>query len=62
VTVGPPIDLLIYAPGELRITHHRRFDENDPHLMQTRRQWEQVLRRAVHELPPITFGESRAAS
>jgi putative proteasome-type protease len=60
VTVGPPIDLIAYAPGELRVARHRRFEENDPHLMQTRRQWEQVLRRAVQELPLVTFGKEVA--
>jgi putative proteasome-type protease len=57
VTVGPPIDLIAYHPDELKITRHRRFMENDPHLQQTRKQWEQVLRRAVHELPLVTFEE-----
>ena len=61
VTVGPPIDMVAYHPGELAIRRHRRFSENDPHLLQTRRQWEQVLRRAIHEMPLIAFdgqGES----
>src|SRR5947209_10674183 len=34
VTVGPPIDLMTYAAGDLRLTRHRRFTENDPHLLQ----------------------------
>src|SRR5947209_14047903 len=55
VTVGPPIDLIAYTAGELRICRHRRFPENDPHLLATRRQWEQVLRRAVQELPLVAF-------
>jgi putative proteasome-type protease len=62
VTVGPPIDLVAYATNELRITRHRRFEDNDPHLLQTRRQWDQVLRRAVHELPLVTFGEESLIS
>jgi putative proteasome-type protease len=63
VTVGPPIDLIAYAADELKITRHRRFPENDEHLLKTRQQWEQVLRRAVHELPLVKFdGEAGAAS
>ena len=57
VTVGPPIDLMAYPADELRLTRYRRFEENDPHLLQTRRQWEQVLRRAIHEMPLVTFDE-----
>jgi putative proteasome-type protease len=62
VTVGPPIDLVAYTAGELRINRYRHFEENDPDLLQTRRQWEQVLRRAVHELPLITFGHDHSAA
>ena len=58
VTVGPPIDLIAYPAGELKLTRHRRFNENDPHLVQTRKQWEQVLRRAIHEMPLVTFEDN----
>jgi putative proteasome-type protease len=57
VTVGPPIDLLVYATGELTISHHRRFDAQDPDLRDIRAQWEQALRKAVLELPEIRFGD-----
>lgn len=55
VTVGPPIDLLVYARDELDIVRQRRFAENDPDLLNVRLQWEQTLRRAVLELPAIAF-------
>jgi putative proteasome-type protease len=55
VTVGPPIDLLVYAADGLRITHHRRFDAQDPELRDIRAQWEQALRKAVLELPEVRF-------
>src|SRR6202035_1270636 len=32
VTVGPPIDLLVYAADELRISRYRRFGAKDPDL------------------------------
>lgn len=53
VTVGPPIDLMIYERDNLEITRHRRFAEEDPALVDIRAQWEQALRRAIQELPPI---------
>ncbi len=62
VTVGPPIDLLIYKRNELGLPFHRRFTERDPDLMAIHSQWEQALRRAVQELPPIRFGESPCAA
>ena len=57
VTVGPPIDLLLYATDELRISRHRRFDAQDPDLREIRAQWEQALRKGVLELPEIRFAQ-----
>jgi putative proteasome-type protease len=53
VTVGPPIDLMIYGTNELQITRHRRFLENDLDLRNIHMLWEQALRKAVQELPLI---------
>jgi putative proteasome-type protease len=58
VTVGPPIDLLVYTRDELRITRQRRFLDKDPDLLAIHAQWEQSLRKAVQELPPVRFDES----
>lgn len=55
VTVGPPIDLLIYARDELRINRHRRLAERDPDLAAIHEQWEQALQQAVQALPPLRF-------
>jgi putative proteasome-type protease len=55
VTVGPPIDLLVYCRDELAVSRHRRFTDRDPDLMAIHAQWEQALRRAVQELPTIRF-------
>lgn len=57
VTVGPPIDLMVYGRDELGVSRHRRLSERDPDLLAIRGQWEQALRRAVQELPPIKFGD-----
>jgi len=53
VTVGPPIDLLVYSGGELDVTRQRRFPENDPDLIKIRTRWQQALRHAVARLPNI---------
>jgi putative proteasome-type protease len=57
VTVGPPIDLVIYSADALQITHHRRFGPDDPDLRAIHIQWEQALRKAVQELPAVRFEE-----
>jgi putative proteasome-type protease len=56
VTVGPPVDLLVYTRDELGISRQRRFIDTDPELIAVHSQWEQALRRAVQELPPVRFG------
>jgi putative proteasome-type protease len=55
MTVGPPIDLVVYAAGELEIRRQWRFDATDPQLRAIRTQWEQALRQAVQGLPAIQF-------
>jgi putative proteasome-type protease len=57
VTVGPPIDLVVYKANELCIRQHRRFVAKDPDLREIQMQWEHALRKAVLELPTIAFDE-----
>lgn len=57
VTVGPPIDLLVYGADELRVGRYRRFSAKDPDLREIHMQWEHALRKAVLELPEISFGQ-----
>src|SRR5918992_1496366 len=47
VTVGPPIDMLVYGANELDVTRQRKFPENDPDLIKIRTRWQQALRQAV---------------
>jgi len=55
VTVGPPIDLVLYRRDSLEITRYRRFNAMDPDLTVIHTSWEQALRRAVEQLPEIHF-------
>ncbi len=61
VTVGPPIDLLVYARDSLKIDRRRRFAERDPDLAAIHHQWEQALRQAVQALPPVRFDDGEPA-
>ena len=60
VTVGPPIDLTVYARDELHISRYRCFDAKDHDLRDIQTRWEQTLRKGVLELPEIRFGDSVA--
>jgi putative proteasome-type protease len=55
ITVGPPIDLVVYEKDSLEITRYRRFTHKDPDLLTIQNQWEESLRRAAQALPIIEF-------
>jgi putative proteasome-type protease len=55
VTVGPPIDLLLYRKDSFTIDRHRRLGSSDRDLMLIHASWELSLRRAVEQLPEIEF-------
>jgi len=57
VTVGPPIDLVVYKADDLRVARYRRFTAKDPDLQRIHLQWEHALRKAVLELPEVAFEE-----
>jgi putative proteasome-type protease len=61
VTVGPPIDLLVYGADELEATRYRRFEETDPDWQKIRNRWQQALRGAVARLPNLRFRPKHAA-
>jgi putative proteasome-type protease len=55
VTVGPPIDLLLYKKNAFTVTQYRRLSAYDHDLNLIHASWEQSLRRAVEQLPEIHF-------
>lgn len=60
VTVGPPIDLLLYRKDSLVIDRYRRLSASDPDLTLIHASWESSLRRAVEQLPEIDFARQPA--
>ncbi len=55
ITVGPPVELLVYRNDSLDLNCYRRFKADDLELQTIHAQWEQSLRRAVEDLPDIRF-------
>ena len=51
LTVGPPIDLLIYAKDSLGAGRHLHMAEDDPLAHQISELWNQALMRGLEELP-----------
>ena len=55
VTVGPPIEMIIYRNDSLQFDNYRSFPADDPELLTIHKQWERALRKAVEDLPKIHF-------
>ncbi len=55
VTVGPPIEILLYRNNQLEFDEYCCFDSDDPQLHTIHGQWERALRNAVEAMPQIEF-------
>src|SRR3954451_14936952 len=55
VTVGPPIEIVLYRKDTFRLGNYRRFSASDQDLNVIHSSWESSLRRAVEQLPKIAF-------
>jgi putative proteasome-type protease len=51
ISVGLPIDLLVYEADSLRIGMQRRIEEDDPYYQMVHRQWGEGLRQVFAQLP-----------
>ena len=54
LTVGPPIELGIYASDSFHLQHFR-FDDNDGYLRDLKKAWDQYLVDAFDKLPPLSW-------
>ena len=51
VSVGPPIDLLVYENNALAVRLERRIDEGDPFFGEISRRWDEGLKQAFAQTP-----------
>ena len=51
ISVGLPIDLLVYEADSLRIKLQKRIEETDPYFQMVHTQWGEGLRRVFAQLP-----------
>jgi putative proteasome-type protease len=59
ISVGLPIDLLVYERDTLRIGLRRRIIEDDDYFEMLHRQWGEGLRRVFAGLPPPNWFENK---
>jgi putative proteasome-type protease len=55
ISVGPPIDLVMYHNNSLRIRHQIKLRRGDPYLLKVRQQWENSLQEAFDRVPPVVW-------
>ncbi|WP_448601854.1 peptidase [Thermoleptolyngbya sp.] len=55
ISVGPPIDLVMYRTNSFKIGDRLRLGQDDPYLVEIRKQWEISLRQAFDQMPPIEW-------
>ncbi|MGC1305743.1 MAG: proteasome-type protease [Phormidesmis sp.] len=55
ISVGPPIDMVLYETDALEIRDRVQLQENDPYLLKMRHYWEESLSTASQNLPNIEW-------
>jgi putative proteasome-type protease len=55
VTVGPPVELLIYERDSLGEGRRIYFSEDDPYARQLSERWNEGLMKALQDLPPFPW-------
>ncbi|ATO31307.1 hypothetical protein DZA65_00385 [Dickeya dianthicola] len=53
LSVGLPLDVMIYRTGSFDISEQRRITENDPYFVAIRKAWSEGLLNTFRQLPPF---------
>ena len=55
LSVGPPIDVLIYNNGSLTLKNHHRFNHDSEFLRDVKRTWDGLLKDAFRQMPSLSW-------
>jgi putative proteasome-type protease len=55
ISVGPPINIIMYPRDTYHIRHRLQFPIGDPYLVKVRKHWEGTLRKAFEHMPPMEW-------
>ena len=55
ISVGPPIDMVLYETDALEVRSRVQLQENDPYLRKMREYWENALAEASRNFPNIEW-------
>jgi putative proteasome-type protease len=59
VTVGPPIEMLLYRRDSLTAGDYLKLDNDSAYLRELKRSWEEGLKDAFSRLPPINWANAK---
>lgn len=57
ISVGPPINMVMYEANSLQIRHRVQLQAGDPYLIKMRKHWEKALRDASNQAPSIEWNQ-----
>ncbi|MEO1208004.1 MAG: proteasome-type protease [Cyanobacteria bacterium J06638_20] len=60
LSVGPPINLVMYKTDSFELRHRARFYAGDPYLIKMRKHWEIALRQAATSMPDMEWNLTAA--
>jgi putative proteasome-type protease len=55
LTVGPPIELLVYGTDGFVLNRYHRFEHDSDYLRDLKRAWDAKLKEAFRQLPPLNW-------
>ncbi|MEX2130851.1 MAG: peptidase [Pseudohongiellaceae bacterium] len=55
LTVGPPVEILVYRTNSLVLDGHHKFDANSEFLREVSSGWDQRLKDAFRQMPPLAW-------
>lgn len=55
LTVGPPVEVMVYLTNSLVLDGHHKFDANSEFLREISRGWDQRLKDAFRQMPPLAW-------
>ncbi|MDG2176899.1 MAG: peptidase [Gammaproteobacteria bacterium] len=58
LTVGPPIEMIVYHSDSFVLNNYHRFEEDDEYLRELKKSWDNKLKDAFHQLPPLAWAEN----
>lgn len=59
VTVGPPLEVLIYEKDSLAFQHYLCLESDDDYLLQLKRAWDDNIKKAFRDLPRFDWESAR---